>query len=150
VKFDHLGVIAADLTAGRTLLGGAIGVGDWSREYEEPLQDVYVQFGRCASGLCYEIVAPRSPASPIARALASKTNVINHVAYLVEDLRGEAERLAADGFVAIGAAKPGIVFGNRPIQFFVSPARFMLELIEAPDHRHEFGVLAERAAAAPA
>ena len=146
MRFDHLGVVAADLAAGRALLGGSIGVGDWSREYEEPLQDVYVQFGRCAPGISYEIVAPRSPTSPIVRALASKTNVINHVAYLVDDLAREAERLTAAGFAAIGAAKPGIVFGNRPIQFFVSPSRFLLELIEAPDHEHEFDSLATRVA----
>jgi methylmalonyl-CoA/ethylmalonyl-CoA epimerase len=150
VKFDHLGVIAADLAAGRALLGHSIGVGGWSREYEDPLQDVYAQFGRCASGICYEVVAPRSPSSPIARALASKINVINHVAYLVEDLAREAERLTAEGLIAIGPAKPGIVFGKRPIQFFASSSRFMLELIEAPDHQHEFGFPAECAARAAA
>jgi methylmalonyl-CoA/ethylmalonyl-CoA epimerase len=148
VKFDHLGVVVRDLAAGRVLLGNSIGVTGWGREYEEPLQDVYLQFGRCASGICYEIVAPRSAASPISRVLASKVNVLNHVAYLVGDLGREAERLEAAEFVPVGPAKPGFVFGNRSIQFFVSPSRFLLELIEAPDHQHEFGSLADRAAEA--
>ncbi|MBV8401446.1 MAG: VOC family protein [Acetobacteraceae bacterium] len=142
MRFDHLGVIASDLASGRTLLESTIGVGDWSREYEEPAQDVFAQFGRCASGVCYEVIAPRSAASPIARASAGKTNTINHVAYLVDDLAREAERLADVGLVAIGAARPGCVFDNRPVQFFVSSSRFVLELIEAPDHEHAFGTFA--------
>ena len=142
MRFDHLGIIAPDLASGRALLGSAIGVGQWSREYEELCQDVFAQFGRCASGICYEIIAPRSATSPIARALASRTHTIHHVAYLVADLAREAGRLADAGLVPVGPAKPGLVFGNRPVQFFVSPSRFVLELIEAPDHQHEFGSLA--------
>ena len=148
MKFDHLGVVVRNLAAGRQLLGRSIGVGDWSREQEDPLQDVRIQFGRCGSGICYEIIAPRSDESPISRVLANKVNVINHVAYLVDDLRREAVRLETLGFVSVGPAKPGVAFGNRSVQFFVSPSRFLLELIEAPNHRHAFGGVAEFAAEA--
>ena len=34
--------------------------------------------------------------------------------------------------------KPAIAYGGRRIQFFVTPMRFIVELIEAPYHRHEF------------
>ena len=136
MKFDHLGVVVSDLAAGRRLLGDSIGVAQWTPEYEDPLQDVYAQFGRCASGICYEIIAPRSAASPIARALAGKVNVLNHIAYLVDDLGAESERLARAGFVAISEAKPAVAFGQRRIQFFVSRSRLLLELIEAPAHAH--------------
>lgn len=150
MRFDHLGVVVSDLPAGRRLLGASVGIAQWTREYEDPLQDVYAQFGRCASGICYELIAPRSSASPIARALASKVNVLNHVAYLVEDIGRGAERLLAADFVAISEAKPAVAFEHRKIQFFVSRARFMIELIEAPWHEHEFRSLADQVAGAEA
>ena len=143
MRFDHLGIIVSDLAAGRRLLESAVGVAQWTPEYEDPLQDVRAQFGRCSSGMVYETIMPRSKASPIARALKAKANALNHVAYLVSDLAREAERLTSGEFVALGPARPGIVFGNRPIQFFASPSRFILELIEAPDHRHDYRSLAE-------
>jgi methylmalonyl-CoA/ethylmalonyl-CoA epimerase len=138
VRFDHLGVVVPDLAAGRFLLRQSLGIRRWTPEFEERLQDVYVQFGQCPSGMCYELIAPRSPASPVSRALKARVNTLNHVAYLVEDLAREAARLGQAAFVPVSAAKPGAVFGNRPIQFFVSPGRLMLELIEAPDYRHAF------------
>jgi len=137
VRFDHLGVITSDPAAGRRLLGQSIGVAEWTDVLEDPLQDVFVQFGRCASGICYEVIAPGSAASPISRMLSAKVNTLNHVAYLVDDLAREADRLAQAGFIAIGEAKPGIAFDNHLIQFFISPARLMIELIEAPGHRHK-------------
>ncbi len=138
MNFDHLGVVVPDLAAGRKLLGQSVGIVRWTAEIEERLQDVYVQFGQCASGMCYELVAPRSSASPVSRALKERVNVLNHVAYLVDDLAREAARLRETQFVPASAAKPGVAFGGRPIQFFVSPARLMIELIEAPAHRHAF------------
>lgn len=136
--FDHLGILTTDLASGRLLVGAAFAIAEWTGEFEDPLQDVFVQFGRCAAGPCYEIIAPRSDKSPVQRALSSKVNIINHVGYLVENLGHEAERLAGQGFVAIGEPKPAVAFGLQPIQFFVSPARLLVELIEAPTHRHVF------------
>ena len=138
MRFDHLGVAVPDLASGRTLLGRSVGIARWTAEFEEHLQDVYVQFGQCPSGMCYELIAPRSSASPVSRALGKRVNILNHVAYLVDDLVGEAARLREANFVPASAAKPGIAFGGGPIQFFVSPARLMIELIEAPAHRHTF------------
>jgi methylmalonyl-CoA/ethylmalonyl-CoA epimerase len=138
MKFDHLGVVVSDLRIGRQALGGSLGISRWTQEYEDPHQDVYVQFGCCHSGLCYELVAPRSRASPVARAATARINVIHHVAYLVDNLSLERAKLFCQGMVQLGEPNPAIAFDYCLIQFFASPIRFVLELIEAPDHRHEF------------
>jgi len=138
MTFDHLGILVTDLLAGRALIGPTFGISQWTREYEDPLQDVFAQFGRDASGICYEIVAPRSDKSPVQRSLSSKVNTINHVAYLVERIELEQARLAGEGFIAIGQPKSGIAFDQQPIQFFVSSTRLLIELIEAPHHLHDF------------
>jgi methylmalonyl-CoA/ethylmalonyl-CoA epimerase len=84
------------------------------------------------------VIAPFGDNSPILLALQKGQRVLNHVAYLVPDLEAGAERLRQGGCVAAGPANPAIAYGGRRIQFFVSPLRFTIELIEAPGHQHHY------------
>ena len=138
MKFDHIGITTWDLASGRNLLERSIMVQRWTGEFRDEANDVHVQFGRCASGICYELVAPLSPASPITRVLSKKINVLNHIAYLVDDLAAHGARLEAEGFVPVSDARPAIAYGGRLIRFFVSQTRLMIELIEAPTHQHQY------------
>jgi methylmalonyl-CoA/ethylmalonyl-CoA epimerase len=138
MKFDHLGLVVPDLKAGRERLSGLFEIRDWTREFEDPVNNVYVQFGRDASGMCYELVAPLGSDSPVAGALKNQRAILNHVAYLVSDLPAGAERLSDQGCMPIGTAKPAIAYGGRSIQFFATPLHFIVELIEAPDHAHRY------------
>lgn len=136
MKFDHIGVTTTSLGAGRTLLERAIGVQAWTVEFRDTTNDVWVQFGHCAAGICYELVAPLSALSPITAVLSKKINVLNHLAYLVDDLAANGARLQATGFVPVAPARPAIAYDGSLIQFFVSPSRLMIELIAAPGHKH--------------
>jgi len=138
MAFDHLGVLASSLSQGRHFLGNSLGVDRWTVEFEDAVNDVFVQFGQCPSGMCYEVVAPRSPSSPVGNALKRRINVINHIAYRVADLASHAERLKDAGFMALNEARPAVAYGHRYIQFFVNAQLFLLELIEAGEHRHHF------------
>lgn len=144
MKFDHVGITTTDLAAGRALLEGSIGVTAWTKEFRDERNEVWVQFGRCAAGMCYELVAPLSPASPVTRVLSKKVNVLNHLAYLVDDLKANAARLLAMQFVPVAEARPAVAYDGKPIQFFVAPTRLMIELIEAPGHDHRYEFLASR------
>lgn len=137
--FDHLGVVVPFLSDGRRHLLGLLNVDRWTEEFEDPVNNVWVQFGADRSGTCYELIAPRNDQSPVAQALRRGAPILNHVAYLVRSLDVEVSRLREHGCVPAGGAKPAIAYGGRPIQFLMSPMRFMLELIEAPDHRHAYG-----------
>jgi methylmalonyl-CoA/ethylmalonyl-CoA epimerase len=138
MKFDHIGLTTTSLEAGRTLLENSVGVRTWTQAFEDPVNDVWVQFGHDASGICYELVAPLSDHSPITRVLAQKVNVLNHVAYLVDDLPAQAQHMKAAGFYPVAPPKPAIAYGNKPIQFFISKSRMLIELIEAPHHQHRY------------
>jgi methylmalonyl-CoA/ethylmalonyl-CoA epimerase len=144
MRFDHVGVTTTDLTTGRALLQGVSGVRAWTVEFRDEVNDVWVQFGRCDAGMCYELVAPLSASSPITRVLAKKINVLNHLAYLVDDLSVDAARLRTMEFVPVADARPAIAYDGALIQFFVAPSRLMVELIEAPRHYHEFNIPARR------
>lgn len=136
MAFDHLGVLVPDLAHGRSILSRALGIRHWTVEFDDPVNDVFVQFGRCASGMCYEAVAPRSVDSPVRNALKRRINVFNHIAYRVVDLATEAKRLQQAGFTAIAGARPAVAYDGHPIQFFINADMFLLELIEAAEHRH--------------
>ncbi len=140
MKFDHIGIVVRDPAAGQAMLSAAFGITRWTRLFEDPINDVFVQFGLDPSGICYETVAPLSAESPVRRALADGVNIVNHTAYLVEDLAAHAKRLRSAGFVPVAAPKPAIAYGGKPIQFFMSRTRLLFELIEAPGHRHDYGV----------
>jgi methylmalonyl-CoA/ethylmalonyl-CoA epimerase len=136
--FDHIGVIAPRLETGRKHLA-LLGVGDWTVEFRDEGIGVYVQFGRDASNVCYEIVAPLGETSPVSQALKDRRAIINHVAYRVRDLAQEAERLRSQGCFVVGAPQPAVAYGGARVQFFVTPLRMIVELVEAEGHAHGFG-----------
>ena len=139
LEFDHLGVVVAQLESGRQFLAVAFGVSHWTEEIADPEIGVSVQFGMARAGEpCYELVAPLGEASPIARALGRGRNVLNHVAYRTEDLARSGETLRSLGCVEAAAAQPAVAYGGKLIQFWMTPLRFLVELIEAPEHRHLF------------
>ena len=136
MQFDHIGVVVRRLDTGRDHLSRLFEIDRWTAEFDDPVNMVRVQFALDPSGICYELVAPFGDESPIAEVLRTGNRILNHVAYLVDDLAAAAARLRAARCVPAGPAKPAIAYSGRNIQFFVSPVRIIVELIEAPEHRH--------------
>lgn len=137
-RFDHVGVVVKSLDAARARFAATLGVAEWTAPLEDPVNGVRLAFGRDPGGMVYELLEPIDEASPIHRALKSRTNLLNHSAYRVPSLAEAAEHLRASGCMPTGDSRPAIAFGGAPIQFFVSPDGILIELIEAPGHRHAF------------
>lgn len=138
MAFDHVGVVVKSLDIGRSHFARILDVHNWSKEFSDDLNGVTVQFGRDHSGVCYEIIEPRGQNSPILRALKDRRSILNHVAYRVHDLTRSAAELRAFGCAPTGPARPAVAYNRQKIQFFVTPLNFILELIEAPEHKHQF------------
>ena len=137
-RFDHIGVVVAELAAGRELLGAMFDVSQWTEVFEDAGIGVLVQFGRGETGPCYELIAPFGDASPITGSLRGGRNILNHVAYLVADLDAEGARMLEQGCISTNAPQPAVAYGGRRVQFWMSPLRFLVELIEAPEHEHVY------------
>ncbi|HXX21344.1 MAG TPA: VOC family protein [Candidatus Acidoferrum sp.] len=138
MKFDHFGVVVKNLARDRQRLTDTLGIQKWTDEVSDPVNGVRVQFGCDGSGVNYELIEPFGDRSPVAQALKMRRNILNHVAYLVEDLQTAGEKLLSAGYAAVETAKPAVAYQGRLIQFFVTPQNFIIELIEAPDHKHLF------------
>ena len=138
LQFDHIGLVVGDMAEGRAALESMFGVDRWTQVFEDPGIGVYVQFGRTEEGPCHELISPLGEASPVATALKRGINILNHVAYLTADLDADAQRLQEMGSMMAGPAKPAVAYGGARVQFWITPQRFMVELIEAPGHEHVY------------
>lgn len=141
LRFDHLGLVVGEIDSGRDFLAGALGVQRWTEVITDPDLGVSVQFGLGDDGPCFELVAPLGDRSPVRGALRSRGNILNHVAYLTDRLQSQGERMRSMGCVAAGKPRPAVAYGGRMVQFWVSPLRFMVELVEAPEHEHVYRFL---------
>lgn len=143
LELDHLGLIVPELEAGRAFLQ-ALGVSRWTPAIEDPVLRVHVQFGSSpGGGLNYELIAPFGEGSPIASALRAGKHILNHLAYLTADLQASAARLREAGCYPTGEPRPAVAYGGSLVQFWMSPLRFVIELIEKPGHRHVFAEFTE-------
>jgi len=144
MKFDHLGVIVSDLTIGREHFSRVYNVKEWTKEFVDEINGVYVQFFRDCSGICFELVAPINNKSPICNALTKKINILNHVAYLVDDINEEFNKSLDGEFIVLGSAQKAVAYNMKNIQFFYSEKLgYCLELIESSKYKHTFYSLDE-------
>ena len=136
--FDHLGLIVSELAEGRAFLAGTLGISQWSEVIDDDGLGVAVQFGAAPNGVgpTYELVAPRGKYSPIAGQLGRGKGVLNHLAYRTADLQSSAAHLRTMGCFAASEPKPARAYDGALVQFWVSPLRFLIELIAKPDHTH--------------
>jgi methylmalonyl-CoA/ethylmalonyl-CoA epimerase len=142
LELDHLGVIAPELDVARGFLERALRITRWTEITNDPVLRVAVQFGRAeAGGLIYELIAPLGEESPITNALRSGKHILNHVAYLTADLAASGEHFRKEGCYQAGPPLPALAYDGALVQFWVSPLRFVIELIEKPGHRHTFAEL---------
>lgn len=138
MRFDHVGVVARKIETGRRHFESLFGISKWTNVFEDSVNGVYVQFGIDASNICYELIAPWGEDSPVNPALKTGRRILNHVAYLVTDLDARADHFISLGCTPAAEPKPAVAYNGRRIQFFITPMNFIVELIEAPDHRHSY------------
>jgi len=138
MQFDHMGLVVKSVAKGRRVLSEMLGVRDWTEEFHDPVNGVLLQFGRDPAGVVYELLEPLDETSPVYPALSGGKAILNHVAYLVSDLGEAREHMRRSGCAPTSEPKPAVAYDGHNIQFFVTPLRFVIELIEAPNHQHTY------------
>jgi methylmalonyl-CoA/ethylmalonyl-CoA epimerase len=130
MKFDHIGIFVKSLEIGQKHLTKIFKINNWSQIYYDPVQKVDVQFGYDISNICYELVAPNGENNPVDKVLKDGKNVLNHVAYKVNNINDEIVRLQNNRCLLISGPNPAIAFENKKIAFLYTPLKFIIELIE--------------------
>jgi methylmalonyl-CoA/ethylmalonyl-CoA epimerase len=148
--FDHIGIVTANVGKACAQFGAMVGATGATARFDDEVLGVTVQFIRDGSGITYEMIAPLGDASPVAKSLAAKTNLLNQVAYLTPAIAEAGALLRKAGNFPLDKPKPAIAFGGALVQFFFCPLGFVIELIEAPGHRHDFAPFSASALGTPA
>lgn len=98
MRLDHIGIAVADLDAADELLARLLGRPAYKRETVAE-QHVTTSFFTAGGGAAkIEFVAPEEGQGPIQKFLEKRGPGIHHLAFEVDDIVCEMERLADDGF----------------------------------------------------
>ncbi|MCB0502589.1 MAG: methylmalonyl-CoA epimerase [Bacteroidetes bacterium] len=95
-NIDHIGVAVKDLEASELLFKNFFGIEPFHRE-EVASQHLKVSFFELGNTKV-ELLFPTSEKSAVSKYLLTKGEGMHHVAFLVEDIFAEIERLKEEGF----------------------------------------------------
>ena len=132
LRFTHIGVAVADIGKACEVYQNLFGHRILSGPVEDPIQDVVVCFvGSGMSGdLVVELVAPRSTQSPVTQILA-KGGGGYHVCYETDDLDAFLAKARESRCLIVSGPVPAAAFDGKRISWLYTPARQLLEVVEA-------------------
>jgi methylmalonyl-CoA/ethylmalonyl-CoA epimerase len=128
---DHVGIAVDDLEAAVDRYRRSLGIEPTHRERVEDqgVDEVLFPLG----GSFVQLLGALGPETPVGTFLAKRGPGVHHVAYVVDDLAGELERLRADGIRLIDEVPRR---GSRGTSIaFVHPKDLegaLVELVELP------------------
>ncbi len=98
-KIEHIGIAVKDLEASNSLFAKLLGVPHYKTE-EVASEGVKTSFFKSGPNKV-ELLEATNPESPVAKFLEKKGEGIHHIAFAVEDIVSEIERLKGEGFVVL-------------------------------------------------
>ncbi len=98
-KIEHIGIAVKDLKVSNELFAALLGTPPYKTEEVES-EGVNTSFFRSGPNKI-ELLAATNSESPIAKFLEKRGEGIHHIAFAVDDIESEIERLTKEGFVVL-------------------------------------------------
>ncbi len=98
-KIEHIGIAVRDLEASIKIYENMLGIAPYKTE-EVPSEKVMTVFFRTGESKI-ELLGATHPESPIAKFIDKRGEGIHHIAFGVEDIYVEMERMRAEGYKLI-------------------------------------------------
>lgn len=98
-KIEHIGIAVKDLKASNILFEKLLGIPSYKEE-EVASEGVKTSFFMQGPNKI-ELLEATKEDSPIAKFIAKKGEGVHHIAFAVDDIVAEIERLKAEGFVVL-------------------------------------------------
>ena len=98
-KIDHIGIAVKDIDASNALFEKLLNISPYKQEEVES-EGVLTSFFKTDTNKI-ELLAATSPESPIAKFLEKKGEGIHHIAFEVENIQEEVQRLKKEGFLVL-------------------------------------------------
>ncbi|HWB61993.1 MAG TPA: methylmalonyl-CoA epimerase [Chitinophagales bacterium] len=130
-KIEHLGIAVKDLASANEVYAKLLGAPPYKAE-SVATENVDTSFFKTGESKI-ELLQATSPDSAIAKFIEKRGEGIHHIAFAVEDIEKEIERLKAEGFQPISEKpKPG---ADNKLVFFFHPKSANGVLIELCQER---------------
>lgn len=113
-KIEHIGIAVKDLEAANELYGSLLGVIPYKQE-NVPSEGVTTSFFQTGDSKV-ELLTATDPNSPIAKFIEKRGEGLHHLAFAVEDLDQEVQRLVKAGFQVLNE-QPKLGADNKRIVF---------------------------------
>jgi methylmalonyl-CoA/ethylmalonyl-CoA epimerase len=113
-RIEHLGIAVADLEAAEKIFQDVLGVAPYKREEVED-EGVLTSFFQTGESKV-ELLQSTKADGPIARHIERRGEGLHHVAFYVDDLEAEIERLEKLGYRKVSGPKAGA--DGKRIAFF--------------------------------
>ena len=105
-KIEHIGIAVKDLDAANKIYKAVLGAEHFKTETVES-EGVSTSFFKIGESKI-ELLAATNPDSPIAKFIEKRGEGIHHMAFYVDDIHAEIERLKGEGFRLLNEhPKPG-------------------------------------------
>lgn len=131
LRIEHIGIAVKDLKRAEALYAKLLGAPAYKREEVES-EGVATAFFQVGPNKV-ELLESTDPEGPIAKAIAKRGEGIHHIAFEVEDIRAEMDRLKAEGFTLLNEEpKPG---ADNKLVCFVHPKSANGVLVELCQER---------------
>ena len=113
-KIEHIGIAVKDLEAANELYGSLLGVIPYKQE-NVPSEGVTTSFFKTGDSKV-ELLMATDPNSPIAKFIEKRGEGLHHLAFAVEDIDQEVQRLVKAGFQVLNE-QPKLGADNKRIVF---------------------------------
>ena len=131
MKIEHIGIAVKDIAASNEIFSALLGVKPYKEERVES-ENVITSFFQVGDSKI-ELVQATSPDSAIAKFLEKNKEGMHHIAFEVQDIYAEIERLKSKGFTMIHEApKEG---ADNKLIAFLHPKRSNSVLVELCQER---------------
>jgi len=131
MNLHHIGIVVEDLAAYGELCGVCLGLTADSAVYQDPIQQVRIQFWKDARGNMLELIEPDGPDSPVLGTL-TKGGGLNHLCYEVEDIDEQVRISIEQGAIATSGIVPAVALSGRRVAFLFFPKLNLVDFVEAP------------------
>jgi methylmalonyl-CoA/ethylmalonyl-CoA epimerase len=98
-QVEHIGIAVKDLKVAAALYEKLLGIGPYKQEVV-PSENVVTSFFQTGQAKV-ELLEATSPDSAIAKFIEKRGEGIHHIAFEVEDIKAEMQRLENEGFVLL-------------------------------------------------
>ena len=124
-RIEHIGIAVRDLDSAERIFEDILGVPPFKRE-EVPSESVKVSFFQTGESKV-ELLESTSISGPIAEHIEKRGEGLHHIAFFVDDLMEEIERLKLLGYRLISGPKEG---ADQKMIAFLHPADSSKVLVE--------------------